>query len=336
MKSFTQNPAPIGHPSHKNVRIHHHRLDKEYSIIANHGVENPNLSWGAKGLLWYMISRESTFEIHSWHLSKVYTGKVRGNGIEATRSMLDELKNEGYIVHHKYQDSQGRWNHRYDVYPMPINDFQKMFPRRVQPCMDKADVLPITDLPITPPLTPPHESPAKPKPPKKISLRSEEEESHKKIENTETYKILDQSNLSPKDKKRLTKDYTEPEIARALKIAATQTVKKSLMSLLINILNHPDKWNDDAHQTQLKPQGDHIAHEYNERLRKVRKLAYERLTKPGSKVHESRPYTVIAEENDRTIPEGYMTIVIDGFLSRTSLKSSYFTEDIKNATAQLG
>ena len=335
MKSKTQNPAPHGHPSHKNVRIHHHRLDKEYSIIANHGVENSKLSWGAKGLLWYMISRESTFEIHSWHLSRVYKGETRGNGIEATRSMLDELKNEGYLVHHKYQDSQGRWNHRYDVFPMPIDDFQKMFPGRVKPCTVRADVLPITDLPITPPLTPPHASPPEKKAPNK-SLRSEEEDSHKKIENTEPYKILDKTNLSPKDKKRLTKDYTEPEVARAVKIAATQTPKKSLMSLLINILDNPDKWNDDASGTQLKPQGDHIAVEYNERLRKIRKLAYEPLIKPGAKVHESKKYSAIAEENDRTIPEGYMTIVIDGFLTKISLKSSNFTEDIKDATSQLG
>lgn len=327
MKSFTQNTPE------NNIRIHHHRLDKEYSILPNHGAENDNLSWGAKGLLWYMISRESTFEIHSWHLATLHKGDKRGGGIDGIRAMLDELKREGYLVHHKYKNKKGHWEHRYDLYPMPINRFQKMFPELAEPGMVKGNVLPITDLPITPPLTPPHASPPEKKAPKK-SLRSEEEEYHKIIENTESYKILDQSNLSPKDKKRLTKDYTEPEVARALKIAATQTVKKSLMSLLINILNHPDKWNDDAHQTQLKPQGDHIACEYNERLRKERKLAYEPVKKPGSKAHESKTYTAIAEKNDRTIPEGYMTIVIDGFLTQVSLKSSSFTEDIKDATSQ--
>jgi hypothetical protein len=151
MKSQTQNDKK---DSAKNIRIHHHRLDKEYTVVPNHGVENETLSWGAKGLLWYMISRESTFEIHSWHLASIHKGTKRGNGIDAVRVMLDELKKHGYLVHHKYQNAEGQWEHRYDIYPIPIHDFQKMFPDRVKPDVAepgvvKPDVLPITDRPIT-------------------------------------------------------------------------------------------------------------------------------------------------------------------------------------------
>lgn len=148
MKSTTPNSTE------KNIRIHHHRLDKEYSILPNHGAENDKLSWAAKGLLWYMISRQSTFEIHSWHLASLHKGTKRGGGIAGIRVMLDELKKEGYLVHHKYQNKQGHWEHRYDLYPIPAEDFQKMFPDRVKPYVAepstvKHDVLPITELPIT-------------------------------------------------------------------------------------------------------------------------------------------------------------------------------------------
>lgn len=137
-----------------NIRIHHHKLERDYSILPNNGVENEKLSWGAKGLLWYMISRESTFEIHSWHLASLCKSDKRGGGIDGIRAMLDELKTEGYLVHHKYKNKQGQWEHRYDLYPMPIKDFQKMFPERVKPGVAepgvvKPCVLPITELPIT-------------------------------------------------------------------------------------------------------------------------------------------------------------------------------------------
>lgn len=137
-----------------NIRIHHHRLDRDYTILANHGVDNPNLSMAAKGLLWYMLSRDPTFEIHSWHLATLYQGKKRGSGIEAVRGMLDELKKEGYLKHTKFKNILGQWDHRYDIFPLPYSDFQKMFPERVKPGMAepglvKPNVLPITELPIT-------------------------------------------------------------------------------------------------------------------------------------------------------------------------------------------
>lgn len=137
-----------------NIRIHHHRLDKEYTILANHGAENENLSFDTKGLLWYILSRQSTFEIHTWHLETLCKNKKRGNGIKAIRRMLDELKSEGYLTYTKFKNHLGQWQHRYDIYPIPYSDFQKKFPH----CLEgnvaegnvaEGDLLPITELPIT-------------------------------------------------------------------------------------------------------------------------------------------------------------------------------------------
>lgn len=333
MKSNTQNEQ---HQAVKNVRIHHHRLDKEYSVIANHGVENENLSFAAKGLLWYMISRESSFEIHTWHLANLYKGEVRGNGVEAIRTMLDELKSEGYVVHHKYQDQKGQWQHRYDVYPLPLDDFQKMFPHRVKPSMDEAgtvkpDVLPITKLPITElPITknPPLSSPPKKESlPRKKSLRSEEEE-------VSIFDFLEGTKLSSKDKHRLSKYYTREQVQRALKISETQKIKKTLMSLLINILDNPDKW-PDAAETQLETHQQRIASSYNESLRKSTNVGREAAKKPGEKEFEIHKGSDIAKENDKTIPTNSIKVFLNGIILCLSLNSLDFEQDIKDATAQL-
>ncbi len=319
-----------------NVRIHHHRLDKEYSVVPNHGVENELLSWGAKGLLWYMISRESTFEIHSWHLATIHKGPKRGNGIDAVRKMLDELKKEGYIVHHKYQNGEGKWEHRYDIYPLPINDFQKMFPDRVKPNVDKPDkvkpdVLPITELPITElPITknPPLSSPPKKEwLPRKKSLRSEEEE-------FPIFDFLEGTSLSPKDKLRLSKYYSREDVQRAIKISKTQKIKKTLMALLINILDNLDKW-PDAVETQLETHQQRIASQYNESLRKSTNVGREANRKPGAKDFETHKGSDIAKENDKTIPTNSIKVFLNGIIQSLSLNSLDFEQDIKSATAQL-
>jgi len=335
MKSNTLNSTE------KNIRIHHHRLDKEYSILPNHGAENDKLSWAAKGLLWYMISRESTFEIHSWHLASLHKGPKRGGGIAGIRVMLDELKKEGYLIHHKYQNKQGHWEHRYDLYPIPAEDFQKMFPERVkpytvEPSTVKPDVLPITELPITD-LDPPLSSPPKKKSSeKKVSLRSEEEE-------IVIYKILEETKLSPKDKKRVSKEYKEAEVERALKIAKTQPVKKSFMGLLLNILNNPDNWGDQVPKTQPRAKETEIdlesntrlANQYNEKLKTAEKqiVNVKSLEKKGG---FNIDLSKVAQRNETTlIEQNLIHLINDGYLSKISLYSPYFEQDIKNAIAQL-
>lgn len=137
-----------------NIRIHHHRIEKEYTILANHGAENENLALDTRGLLWYILSRQSTFEIHTWHLETLYKGKNRGNGIKAIRRMLNELKAEGYLTYKKFKNKLGQWQHRYDIYPIPYSDFQKKFPHCLEGDAAEGDaaegsILPITELPIT-------------------------------------------------------------------------------------------------------------------------------------------------------------------------------------------
>jgi len=66
--------------------------------------------------------------MHIWQLVNIYKGEERGNGEKGIKSIVRELKKHGYIVYTKTRNELGRWCHRYDVYPMPVQDFQKMFP----------------------------------------------------------------------------------------------------------------------------------------------------------------------------------------------------------------
>ena len=148
------------HNPHSTSTIHNVRLDRHFTVTSNRTPENPNLSFAAKGLLWYLISREPGWKVKTWHLAEIYTGDKKGNGIEAVRSMIDELKAAGFIVYRTGRDEKGHWTHRYDVFPIPIQqfekdypeDFKKMFPERVQTYSDNpspvnADITPSNELP---------------------------------------------------------------------------------------------------------------------------------------------------------------------------------------------
>ena len=140
------------------------------------------------------------------------------------------------------------------------------------------------------------------------SLRSEEEDS---------FACLEGTTLSPKDKRRLTREYSEPEVIRALEISKSQVIKKSLMGMLIDILTKPDKWPDKPNETQVTP-NQQIALNYNDLLAKM-----------APKTAEKNK-TLILEDKILT----YVSIPKEGY-EQLSLKAPDFLEDIKKSTEML-
>lgn len=108
--------------------IHNVRLDSQFTMTVNSTPEDPRLSWAAKGLLWYILTREKSWKVYVWQLAKIYAGDRKGNKKDAIQEMLRELRAAGYVNYTKYRDEEGKWCHRYDVYPMPMENFQKMTP----------------------------------------------------------------------------------------------------------------------------------------------------------------------------------------------------------------
>jgi len=136
-----------------NYNIHVHQYEGPFRNLPNSIWENPNISWAAKGLLGYLLSRSKTWKLHTWQLSRFYEGKKKGGGEKAVLSLIKELKNAGYITYSKSQDSQGFWVHRYDVYSEPVEkNIQKnipepSYPHVDHPRVDNGGIIPINELP---------------------------------------------------------------------------------------------------------------------------------------------------------------------------------------------
>ena len=102
------------------------KIQKDFVILFKGVLENPRLSFKAKGLWAYCMSRKDDWEFHVTHLAT-----VSKEGIDAIYTALDELKAEGLVEMKQERKSRGEGKGRgtacpveYIVYPFP-QDFSK-------------------------------------------------------------------------------------------------------------------------------------------------------------------------------------------------------------------
>lgn len=86
-----------------------------WTSIPNAALENETLSFRARGLLAYLLSRPDGWETDSERLARA--GK---EGREAVRTALNELVGAGYLVRRKSQGERGRWRTDTFVYDEPV------------------------------------------------------------------------------------------------------------------------------------------------------------------------------------------------------------------------
>lgn len=80
-------------------------------------VDNPNLSWAAKGLLLYMLSKPP-----QWIVIKSDLVCRSTNGIRSVNTILQELEDSGYVVKIPQRGNSGRYEKsEYHVYEMPVD-----------------------------------------------------------------------------------------------------------------------------------------------------------------------------------------------------------------------
>lgn len=94
-------------------RVH---KNTDYTTINNKFLKRKDLSWKAKGILSYLLSLPDDWELHFNELKKNAT-----DGKTSTRSGLDELKDNGYLVYTKTRNGEGKFVHNYDIYEIPQN-----------------------------------------------------------------------------------------------------------------------------------------------------------------------------------------------------------------------
>ena len=76
---------------------------QRFLVIDQRTVEDTGLSWAARGMLAYLLSRPDTWKVRVTDLRR------RGNlGRDATYKLINELRSAGYIEFQQGRDTQGR------------------------------------------------------------------------------------------------------------------------------------------------------------------------------------------------------------------------------------
>lgn len=109
--------------------------DNPYVMIDRRPIENPTLSFRAKGILTYALSRPDGWEFNLADLKNHCT-----DGRDAIRAGLTELREAGHLEYTQERKSGKFSNGRILVYEIPLSE-----PQAELPCTDK----PLTDKPCT-------------------------------------------------------------------------------------------------------------------------------------------------------------------------------------------
>lgn len=135
---------------------------------------------------------------------------------------------------------------------------------------------------------------------------SSPQENKKEEEEIKTYKILEDTILSLNQKRRLSTEYTEEQVNHAIQIAKKHKIKKSLMGMIISIIEHPEKWEEEENNSPKEK-----ALKYNIDLHKL--------------------HPKLAKKNEESIQKGILFILSKTGMEQISLNSSYFDSDMKIA-----
>ncbi len=105
--------------------------NRDYSIINNTGLRDVRLSFGARGVLAYLLSKPD-----DWQLRVEDLIRQSPQGEHAVRGMLRELKKYGYLKRERHAGKGGRFEWQTTIYEVPRADDQS------SPASDVPDTTP--------------------------------------------------------------------------------------------------------------------------------------------------------------------------------------------------
>lgn len=92
-----------------------HRYERDFTVLPNKPLRDHSLSWGATGLLAYLIHLPNDFKLYLSYLSK-----QKRDGRDATRARIKELEAFGYITINRERDERGKFLRTcWDINPAP-------------------------------------------------------------------------------------------------------------------------------------------------------------------------------------------------------------------------
>ena len=103
----------------KNIGIEFQRIDqeKDYTVVNNHILRDNTLSWRARGLFVYILSKPTTWKVYTKDLINQAT-----EGRDAMRKAMAELIKAGYIEKHQINQNGTFGNVIYKVYQIPLTE----------------------------------------------------------------------------------------------------------------------------------------------------------------------------------------------------------------------
>lgn len=117
---------------------------KGWTSIPNAMLEDRSMSWRARGILGYLLTRPDGWETDSVRLAALSgepgaARSKRAEGRDAVRSALDEIEAAKYLHRVRVQGSNGRWSTQYYVFDHPTD--------QAMPA-DLAGQIPLVDEPV--------------------------------------------------------------------------------------------------------------------------------------------------------------------------------------------
>lgn len=93
------------------------RPEAGYTVVANAVLADHRLTWKARGLLVYLLSKPD-----HWRTSSARLARESPDGRHAVRTALIELRDAGYLITTRRQDSAGRWATTTTIYDAPVDN----------------------------------------------------------------------------------------------------------------------------------------------------------------------------------------------------------------------
>ena len=104
---------------------------KRFSIIDNRVIEDKRLTWGARGLLEYMLSKPDDWK---FYMSELITHSDN-EGRDKTYGYLKELKKYGYVIRKQGRNSKGK----FEAQDLIVTDAPALSPHTDSPYPGKPD-----------------------------------------------------------------------------------------------------------------------------------------------------------------------------------------------------
>jgi hypothetical protein len=87
------------------------KKNTNYSVVDNTAALDTRLSWKAKGIIFYALTRPDDWQFYLCEISKRST-----DGIDSVRSGMAELIKYGYVTRERKQDDKGKFYYEYTIY----------------------------------------------------------------------------------------------------------------------------------------------------------------------------------------------------------------------------